>query len=93
MTASIQTAVNHALSDAYAASYTYVYYSVLAVGGVAIISAFVLKDYDDKLTGHVPKQIYHGNRALANVDTKLSNMESTASHVENKGSELVTEAA
>ena len=75
MKASIETAVQDALSDAYAASYAYVYYSVLALGGVAIFAAFALRDYDDKLSGHVAKQMYHGKRAMADVETKLSEKE------------------
>jgi hypothetical protein len=67
MSGSIELAVTDALSDAYAASYSYVYYSVLPIGAVAIFSACVLRDYDSKLTGHVPKQIYRGDREPSKI--------------------------
>ena len=72
MTDSIESAVKVALSDAYAASYAYVYYSVIAIGAVAIISSFVMKDYDSLLNYHVAKQIYHGKRELLATDEKTS---------------------
>ena len=72
MKPSIEVAVSNALSDAYSASYAYVYYSVLAIGAVAIFSAFVMRDYDDRLSGHVAKKIYRGDRDMADVETKVS---------------------
>lgn len=68
MTDSIQAVVSDALSDAYSASYAYVYYTVIALGIVAIIASFTMYDYDDKLNNHVPKRIYHGKREEVDVE-------------------------
>jgi hypothetical protein len=72
MTDSISAVVARAIVDANVASYAYVYYSVLAIGGVAIIAACSMRDYDDRLTQHVPKQMYHGNRDVPKAVAKYS---------------------
>ena len=72
MTDTISTAVTRAVVDANVASYAYVYYSVLAIGGVAIIAACSMRDYDDRLSNHVAKQIYHGDRKIPEIDSKYS---------------------
>lgn len=68
MTDSIQSVVSDALSDAYSASYAYVYYTVIALGIVAIAASFTMYDYDDKLNNHVNKRIYHGKREKADAE-------------------------
>lgn len=75
MTASILKTVNKAVVDANVASYKYIYFSVLAIGGVAIIAACSMRDYDDRLSNHVPKQIYHGDRDVPSkyTDEKTEN--------------------
>jgi hypothetical protein len=87
MTTSIEHAVRNSLSDAYSASYAYIYYSVLSVGCVAIISALVMRDYDDKLTGHVPKQIYRGqkDRDFVDVDVDAEGFKPEVHHFEKRG--------
>jgi hypothetical protein len=79
MTPSIELVVGDSLADAYSAAYAYVYYSVIALGGVAIIGACVLRDYDHKLTNHVAKQIYHGDR---NVDLAMTEEKADKQHHE-----------
>lgn len=70
MTDIISAAVTRAIVDANVASYAYVYYSVLAIGGVAIIAACSMRDYDDRLSNHVSKQIYHGGRDVPEIHSK-----------------------
>ena len=70
MNPSIEQVVSDSLADAYSAAYAYVYYSVIAIGAIAIIAACVLRDYDHRLTNHVAKQIYHGNRDMDMVGTE-----------------------
>lgn len=70
MTDKISAAVARAIVDANVASYAYVYYSVLAIGGVAIIAACSMRDYDDRLSNHVPKQMYHGDRDVPEIHSK-----------------------
>ncbi|KAI1612335.1 fungal trichothecene efflux pump [Exophiala viscosa] len=79
MTESIELAVNNALADAYSAAYAYVYYAAIAVGCIAIISALVLRDYDDRMTNHVAKQMYHGDR---NIDVLATNEKEPVEHTE-----------
>lgn len=57
MTEAIQLALSTAMESAYADAFAYVYYAAMAVGGVAVIAALCMKDYDPYLTGHIPKQV------------------------------------
>lgn len=50
---------NIAVSTAYSKSYAYVYYFSVALGGLAIIASVCLRDFDQYLTGHVSRQLYH----------------------------------
>ncbi|KAJ9640795.1 hypothetical protein H2204_003084 [Knufia peltigerae] len=61
MTTAISTALTESMSDAYAKAFSFVYYSGVAVGGTAIIASLFLKDYDQFLTSHTPRQIYKRN--------------------------------
>lgn len=54
----IQVAVSRSLIEAYSWAFKFVYYAALAIGGVSIIAAGFLKDYDPLMTGHTPKQVY-----------------------------------
>ncbi|RFU28413.1 hypothetical protein B7463_g7912, partial [Scytalidium lignicola] len=65
----IQQAVASSLADAYAASYAYVYYAAVAVGGVGLIAAASMKDYDHMLTSHVSRRIYT-NQNIGDVETE-----------------------
>ncbi|OAG44502.1 hypothetical protein AYO21_01498 [Fonsecaea monophora] len=74
ITTEIQVAVARAAEDAYADAFAYVYYAALAVGGVAVLAALYMKDYDRYMTGHTPKQIYGrggvGPELRVNVEKK-----------------------
>lgn len=76
MTPEILRATNIAVSDAYSKSYAYVYYFAVALGGVAIIASACLRDFDQYLTEHVSRQLYHKKDAntdpLDNVDVKVT---------------------
>ncbi|CAN9322067.1 unnamed protein product [Alternaria alternata] len=48
-----------AVSDAYSKSYAYVYYFAVAIGGLSIIASVCMRDFDEYLTGHVSRQLYH----------------------------------
>jgi nicotinamide riboside kinase len=58
MTPNIESVLIDALEDAYAAAFAFVYYAAVAVGATAVIAALFIKDYDQFLTGHVPRQVY-----------------------------------
>lgn len=58
MSPTIASALTDSLSDAYAVAFSYVYYAGAAVGATAIIASLFLKDYDQFLTTHTPRQIY-----------------------------------
>jgi hypothetical protein len=79
LTPAIQAVVAQALSDAYAAAYAYVYYAAVAVGGVGLIAAIFLRNYDHELDTHVPRKIYAGGKADDSVsessDTKTDGLE------------------
>jgi hypothetical protein len=60
----IMTAVANSLANSYAAAYAYVYYAAVAVGGVGIIAAVCMKDYDDLLTSHISRQIYRKGKGV-----------------------------
>ncbi|KAF2011410.1 fungal trichothecene efflux pump [Aaosphaeria arxii CBS 175.79] len=66
MNEAILRATNIAVSTAYSRSYAYVYYFAVALGGVAIIASVCLRDFDQYLTEHVSRQLYH--KAEANTD-------------------------
>ncbi|KKY26999.1 putative trichothecene efflux pump [Phaeomoniella chlamydospora] len=68
MTTEIEAAVADALSDGYAAAYSYVYYAAVAVGIVGLIACISLKDYDSLFTGHVSRQIYKPSDDIKSVD-------------------------
>ncbi|KAI8966066.1 trichothecene efflux pump [Daldinia sp. FL1419] len=54
----ILAVVSVKVSEAYAAAYTYPYYTALALGIVSIIAALALRDFDHHLTDHVSRQLY-----------------------------------
>ena len=59
MTPELLHTTNVAVSDAYSKSYAYVYYFAVAIGGLAIIASLCMRDFDEYLTGHVSRQLYH----------------------------------
>ncbi|CAN9313420.1 unnamed protein product [Alternaria alternata] len=59
MTPELLRTTNIAVSDAYSKSYAYVYYFAVAIGGLAIIASLFMRDFDEYLTGHVSRQLYH----------------------------------
>jgi hypothetical protein len=59
MTQDLLRTINIAISDAYSRSYAYVYYFAVAIGGMAIIASLCMRDFDEYLTGHVSRQLYH----------------------------------
>ncbi|KAI5373862.1 hypothetical protein J4E82_007403 [Alternaria postmessia] len=59
MTPELLHTTNIAVSDAYSKSYAYVYYFAVAIGGLAIIASLCMRDFDEYLTGHVSRQLYH----------------------------------
>ncbi|OQV08550.1 hypothetical protein CLAIMM_12803 [Cladophialophora immunda] len=67
VTVSINEAVEAALIVAYTAAYSYVYYAAIAFGCVGLISCFCMRDYDQYLTNHVPRQIYRIKDRQENV--------------------------
>jgi hypothetical protein len=75
MTASILKVVNDTVSDAFAASYAYVYYTAVALAGVAIIASLCLRDFDHYLTDHVPRQIYHKEETKYDILEKVKGSE------------------
>lgn len=58
MTPLIEGALADSMADAYAVAFANVCYAAAAVGATAIIASLVLKDYDQYLTGHIPRQVY-----------------------------------
>lgn len=67
----IQLTISNAIEDAYGDAFQYVYYAALAVGGVAIIAALFMKDYDKYMTNHTPKQVYgRGNTETPEIDSE-----------------------
>ncbi|KAB2110421.1 Trichothecene efflux pump [Alternaria gaisen] len=59
MTPELLHTTSIAVSDAYSNSYAYVYYFAVAIGGLAIIASLCMRDFDEYLTGHVSRQLYH----------------------------------
>jgi hypothetical protein len=68
LTPEIQIAVSDSLIAAYSWAFKYVYYAALAIGGVAVIAASFLKDYDPLMTGHMPKQLYASGETAPRYD-------------------------
>ncbi|KAJ4346641.1 uncharacterized protein N0V89_010572 [Didymosphaeria variabile] len=75
MSPEILRATNVAVSTAYSKSYAYVYYFAVALGGLAIIASICLRDFDQYLTEHVSRQLYHRGEVnedpLEKVDVKV----------------------
>lgn len=71
MTDAILEVVNANVASAYGHSYAYVYYTAVALGGVSILAAFSLRDFDHYLTDHVSRQVYRKE------DTKTDILETT----------------
>lgn len=65
MTPDVLRTTNVAVSDARSRSYAYVYYFAVAAGGLAIIASVCMRDFDQYLTGHVSRQLYHKKEAHA----------------------------
>ncbi|KAF9737478.1 hypothetical protein PMIN04_009176 [Paraphaeosphaeria minitans] len=63
MNSEILHTTNIAVSTAYSKSYAYVYYFAVALGGLAIIASVCLRDFDQYLTEHVSRQLYHRGEA------------------------------
>jgi len=59
MNSTILAVVNDGAADSYAGAYAYVYYAALALGLVCFIAAACLRDFDQYLTNHVSRQVYH----------------------------------
>lgn len=59
----ILTVASQSIAQAYAAAYTYPYYTGLALGLVSLIAALCIRDFDSHLTDHVSRQLYHKNDA------------------------------
>ncbi|RYN41330.1 hypothetical protein AA0113_g6764 [Alternaria arborescens] len=59
MTPELLHTTNIAVSDAYSKSYAFVYYFAVAIGVLAIIASLCMRDFDEYLTGHVSRQLYH----------------------------------
>jgi hypothetical protein len=66
MTTAVMEAYSIALSESYSHSYAYVYYFAVALGGVCIVAAVCTRDFDQYLTDHVSRRIYH--KAELDVD-------------------------
>ncbi|KAI2637699.1 fungal trichothecene efflux pump [Hypomontagnella submonticulosa] len=47
------------ISEAYAATYTYPYYTAMGLSIISILAAIALRDFDVYLTDHVSRQLYH----------------------------------
>jgi len=77
MTPEILDVTVKSVANAYGQSYAYVYYTAVALGGVCIIAAASLRDFDHYLTNHVSRQVYHKE------DTKVDILEKNATgHME-----------
>lgn len=67
MTSEILRITNDAVADAYGKSFSYVYYTALALGIVCIMAAASLRDFDQYLTDHVARQVYHKEETKVDV--------------------------
>jgi hypothetical protein len=72
MTPELLFTTNIAVSDAYSKAYAYVYYFAVAVGVVTIAASVCMRNFDNYLTSHVSRQLYHKKDAdtdpLENVE-------------------------
>lgn len=88
MTTAIEAAVSQAMSDSYAAAYSYVYYAAVAVGATGLIAAICMKDYDSLFTDHVARRV--GNQAQhKSYDSPLGNTESASADEKTSPNALV----
>jgi hypothetical protein len=87
LTPQIQLAVSDALTDSYAAAFSYAYYAGTAIGCAAIIAAVFMKDYDAYLTGHIPKKVYDksGGNALPGSNSQEKSVASLTAVDSEKG--------
>lgn len=67
MTDAILEVVNASVASAYGHSYAYVYYTAVALGGVSILAALSLRDFDHYLTDHVSRQVYRKEETKADI--------------------------
>lgn len=58
VTPEILHTINTSVADAYGHSYAYVYYTAAGLGGVCLIAAACLRDFDHYLTDHVARRVY-----------------------------------
>lgn len=58
MNPDILTVTMDSVSDSYSASYAYVYYFCVALGGLSIIAAVCCREFDHYLTDHVSRRIH-----------------------------------
>ncbi|POR38188.1 Uncharacterized protein TPAR_01617 [Tolypocladium paradoxum] len=76
MTDELLRITNISVAEAYGQSYAYVYYTAVALGGICIIAAASLRDFDHYLTDHVSRQVYKKE------DTKFDILERLAERKE-----------
>lgn len=86
MTPELLRTTNIAVSDAYSKSYSYVYYFAVAIGVLAIAASICMRDFDQYLTGHVSRQLYH--KKDAHTDP-LENAEAADANEKVKGEAAV----
>lgn len=67
ITPTIQSQVLDALVDARVKSYSWVYYSMIAVNLAGVLAAFYLRDYDHLFTAHVPRQISARGEGITHI--------------------------
>lgn len=69
---SILKIINNNVADAYGHSYAFVYYTAVALGGICIIAALCLRDFDHYLTDHVARQVYRKEETREDPLEKLN---------------------
>lgn len=67
MNSTILTVTNEAAAASYSAAYTYMYYAAIALALVAFLASLCLRDLDQYLTSHVPRQIYNKEETKEDV--------------------------